>query len=466
MATMTPSQYTVGIPGVTAGAQQEDKTPPNELLPTIELPVYGVAAVDRKWWLDQFMSEMDNGQFFNAGRLGDSIKRDGRVLGALEQRKAALFGAPLQLEPANDSALAVKIRDELLAGWERMFPRTELEELHEYATLHGLGIAEKIWDTSKTPWTFRISVRHPQFYLWLWNTGNYHLITLNRALVRVPERSTQWINHAPYGYKRAYLNGRLRALVDPWMMRMWNKNDWANWCEMHGKPIRKAIVPQKADPVQEKQFVSNVSKLGSNTTIKVRRDADGNSYDVELLEAVSMGWKGFQGMMEWSDNEIAQVLLGQTASMDNNGGLNSQEDPGKGVRMDVLAADNAKLCETLYVQALRDYCEFNYGDPDLAPRPNYQVAPPEDEADLAATDQLVAQTLVSFKTAAAPVNVREYLEERGFPLLTPEEEAQQKADAMEQAQQMAALTKPNDDGEGDDSKPAPKKPQGQKPKKK
>jgi hypothetical protein len=421
------------------GVAPDDDSPPTSLVPTVELPVYGVRPVDRKWWIDQFMAEMDMGQFSNAGRLGDAMRRDGRYVGALEQRMAGLFGAPLELTPSrfglgeedDDNPKAVEIRDEIKQNWEKMFPRTELEELHFYGIMQGIGIAEKIWDTSTKPWTFKIKPRHPQFYLWLWQTGNYHLITLNRTLVRVPERSTQFINYTPYGYNRAFLNGRIRSLVDAWMIRGWGKSDWPHYNEMYGKMIKKAIVPQQADAKQEKEFVAAISKMSNNTTIKVRQDADGNKYDVELLEAKSTGWKTFPELMAWADSEISNVLLGQSMSTDGVGGLGAQEKPGEAVRSDIKAADNAKLCEALYTQALREYCEFNYGNADLAPRPNYQVEPEEDESKAAATDLATGQALVAFQTSTAPINVRAYLEERGYPLLSEEEESAMKQEAAD-----------------------------------
>lgn len=417
-----------------SGGDVVDTTPPNLIVPTVELPVVGVRPPDRKWWVDQFVSELDNGQFANSGRLGDGIKRNARILGSLEQRNSGLFGAPLELTPSTvdavdkngkkePSELAIQIRDEIEQNWEKMFPRCELEKLNQYGVLQGIGIAEKFWDTTTTPWTFTIDVRHPQFYLWLWNTGCYHLITLNRSLVRVPRRGTQFIVHTPYGYKNAFLDARIRALVDPWMMSQWTQTDWARWCEVHGNPIRKAIVPQQSNPAEEKAFVRSVGNMNANTVVKTKQDADGNKYDIELVEAVAMGWKGFEAMLAWADAKISEVICGQAASMDGQGGLNSQEEPGKGVRLDVKKSDNAKLCETLYSQALREYCEYNYGNPDLAPRPNYIVAPPEDKARKALEFKTWVDGLVAAKNAAVPVNDRSILEDAGIPVLSKEDQA-------------------------------------------
>lgn len=434
------------------GLPVDDTTPPNLLVPTTELPVIGVRPPDRKWWLDSFIAELDVGQFTNSGRLADGMKRDARIMGCLEQRNAGVFGAPLELEPSAFGAevgpdgkagestdLAKKIRDEILQGWEKMFPRAELEKLNEYAVIQGIGIAEKYWDTSTKPWTFTIDVRHPQFYLWIWNTGCYHLITLNRSLIRVPRRSSQFIVHTPYGYKNAFLAARVRALVDPWMMSQWSQTDWARWCEVNGSPMRKAIVPQQTDPKEEKKFVSEVAGANAETTIKVRRDADGNMYDMEFIEANGLGWKGFEGMLAWCDAKKAEVLLGQSMSMDGQGGLNSQEDPGAGVRLDVKTGDATKLCETLYTQALREYCEYNYGNPDLAPRPSYVVMPPEDKGELAKRDVSIGQALVAFQQCSAPIDVRKWLEQNGYPLLTEQQcqDMKDEADAKDAADQAA-----------------------------
>lgn len=462
----------------------EDYLPPNKLQPYFELPAYGVPPPDRKWLIDQIVAELDRGQFSNAGYLGDAILRDARVMGAMEQRMSGLFSKPLRLEPADDSALATRIRDEVMDSWEVMFPRPALEEQQQYGILQGVAIVEKVWDTSTTPWTFTIKPWRPVHYTWRWDLGAYTLVTRDRGLIRIPQRSAQWMTYTPYGYARAFLRGRLRALIDPWLYRGWCKNDWAHWCEIHGTPIRMAIVPQQADPKQETDFVKQLANLGSNTVVKARQDRDGNKFAVELIEASGDGWKGFEAQLAWCDKEIATVLLGQSHSIDGVGGLSSQEKPGEAVRLDVNRTDSEKLCEALYTQCLRDYCEYNYGNPDLAPRPLYEVDPPEDDARVAECDAKTAQALVSFKAAGAPIDVRGLLEERGYPLLTPAEEAAQKAAQPDMEAQLkqaqlegeqaktdwhrvdAGVLSPEEVRERMDVKPKPKKPTAKRARKK
>lgn len=389
-------------------APREVITAPTSIIPYVELPVYGVPPPDRKWIIDAIVKELDQGQFINAGKLGDSILRDARIRGAYEQRMAGIFGAPLEVEPAQDSGKATTIAEDIEQGWSKIFPRAALEELHRYGITQGIGIAEKIWDTTTRPWTFRIKVWHPQFYFWLWTTRSYYLVTYDRGLIRIPEKSTQWMVYTPYGYERAFLLGNLRALLDPWMFRGWNKSDWGNYNEVYGKPIRKAIIPQQAKASQEREYVQAIAKMGANTVIKARQDADGNKYDVELVEAKSTGWETFKEALAWANEEIAQTLLGQTMSMDGQGGLGSQEEPGKAVRADIRASDNEKLMECLVEQGLRELVGYNYGDPDLCPYPCYLVDPPEDEVAQSTADNARA-TAASTRILAG--------------MTTPEEEA-------------------------------------------
>lgn len=368
-----------GVPFGNVGDDTDPKASPRTIVPAVELPVYGVKPADRKWINDRILGELDNGQFLNSGIQGDAILRNARIRGAYEQRMSGLFAAPLEMQAPEDNAECTAVAEDVKKRWSKMFPRAALEELHRYGITQGIGIAEKVWDTSTTPWTFTIKVYSPRYYTWVWSAQSYYLTTFN-GYIRIPRRSTQWIVYTPYGYERAFLFGNIRSLLDPFMFMSWNASDWGNYNEVYGRPIRQAIVPQSANPAEEKKFVKDVSTMNANTTVKSKVDKDGNSYRVELLEAKSVGWKTFPEALAWSRAEVAEVLLGQAMSMDGVGGLQAQEEPGKAVRADIRASDNEKFTECLKEQAVEDYVEFAYGDRALAPQPNYLVQPKEDDA--------------------------------------------------------------------------------------
>lgn len=368
------------------GDDTDPNASPRTIIPAVELPVYGVKPADRKWINDRILSELDNGQFLNSGIQGDAILRNARIRGAYEQRMAGLFAAPLEMLAPDDTAECTAIAADVRKRWPKMFPRAALEELHRYGITQGIGIAEKVWDTTTTPWTFTLKVYSPRYYVWIWSAQSYYLTTYN-GFIRIPRRSTQWIVYTPYGYERAFLFGNIRSLLDPFMFMSWNATDWANYNEIYGRPIRQAIVPQSANPKEEAKFVKDVSTLGAGSVVKSKQDKDGNSYKLELLEAKSVGWKTFPEALAWSRQEVAEVLLGQSMSMDGVGGLNSQEEPGKAVSGHVRSSDNEKLTECLKEHAVDDYVEFAYGDRQLAPRPNFLVEPKEDDAKKATAER-------------------------------------------------------------------------------
>ncbi len=386
---MTTANALIGTAPSEVDDDEDELDSPRGLTRIAELPVYGATPPDRKWAIDSLVRELVGGQFGSAARLADAMLRDARIVGVLEQRNAGLFGASLELEPANDTALALRIRDEIADGWEAMFPRSELENMNQSAFLLGIGIAQKIWTMSERQWTFRIKGFHTQWCTWRWDLGAYTVVTLRDGLQTVRERSTQWLALTPYGYETAFLKGRLLAMLDHWLSRGWTRNDWSHYNEILGKPIRKAIVPQTASPKEEREYVDGISRMGNNTVIKCRQDADGNKYDIELVEAKANNWQTYEARLNYDAKEISNLALGQSMSTDGQGGLGSQEKPGEAIRGDVNASQNAKLSETLYA-ALKEYCAFNYGRPDLAPtwakekRSGYwRVEPPEDAAMIA-----------------------------------------------------------------------------------
>lgn len=373
--------------------ESDPEQSPKKIVPAIELPVYGMRPADRKWVNERILGELDNGQFLNSGIQGDAILRNARIRGAYEQRLAGLFAAPLELLAADDNAECEKIAEDVHDRWGKLFPRPALEELQRYGITQGIGIAEKVWDTSTKPWTFALKVYSPRYYTWIWSDQSYYLTTYT-GFIRIPRRSRQWLVYTPYGYERAFLFGNIRSLLDPFMFMSWNANDWGNYNEIYGRPIRQAVVPQQSNPADEKKFVDSISKMGAGTVIKAKQDKDGNAYKVELVEARSTGWKTFEQALRWAREEVAEVLLGQTMSMDGKGGLGATEEPGKAVRADIRSSDNEKLTECLKEQGVEDYVEFAYGDRALAPQPSYLVEPKDDDSKKAKaeSDRAVASS--------------------------------------------------------------------------
>ena len=123
------------------------------------------------------------------------------------------------------------------------------------------------------------------------------------------------------------------------------------------------------------------------------------------------------------------------------------------VERGILRKD-AGMADTLYGQGLYWDAVHNLGDGDLAPRPEWQVDPPEDQVQKAQTLLAIGQALVQFKTAEAPLDDRAVLENADLPTITPEEQAARQAVKQEQAAALARSKGPfGGGGEPDGDEP-------------
>ena len=166
--------------------------------------------------------------------------------------------------------------------------------------------------------------------------------------------------------------------------------------------------------------------------------------------------------MDKLETSISIAVNGQNMTTEHQGaGLNAGGVAAvqNQVRLDKRKED-AKIALALRAQCLTWWAKWNYNDPDLAPRPEYQVEPPEDELAEASSLKMLGDALQSLQTAQVPVDVRTVGQEWAIPMLTEEEvaakeaqEAEEAAERFEQQQQIAAATPqlPGDEGEGNEA---------------
>ena len=74
--------------------------------PAMELPLYGIAPTAIVASVAEALAQLEQGSFYSAAYLWDGMQRDDRVQAKLGERVDALFGAKLQLLPADKSTAA------------------------------------------------------------------------------------------------------------------------------------------------------------------------------------------------------------------------------------------------------------------------------------------------------------------------------------------------------------------------
>lgn len=419
-----------------------------------QLPIVATAGADRLKQIENILATHDQGNFNLSALLADAMLRDDRINGDLTTRQNGLIGTRLVFEPSNQSRKARQVA-ELLGGdedtpglWAQMAPPSQLADLLRWGLLLGVGIGELVWEERDGLWIPRLKTWHPQFCYWRWDTQSYWLITAGIEnlpdgtrvepndgqhgggllaqyggyLVELPRvdrdlhSNGKWLLYTPYGYHYGWLRALIRTLSYRYMDRRWGYRDYARYNEVHGLPMRKAKVPSRAPEVDKDRFFRSIRDAGSEIVVECPVDQSGENFDVELVEAKADTYRGFLEFLNKVEASIAIAILGQdlTSKPTTGGSLAQAKD---NIRDDYRRFDARTISQVAFDQMIYHFTVYNFGDPELASSPKYEVDPPEDEKEEAASLQAVGNALVAFADASAPVDARALLDIFGVPTL-------------------------------------------------
>jgi phage gp29-like protein len=396
-------------------------------------PIMAFADWDRVAQVRSILVAFENSQgFLNAAIFADAMMRDDRVAGVVATRAGGLTASPIEFKPANGKRRAMKIAEELAGGeegpglWDEMCPASVVADMTTWGSMLGIAVAEIIWKTDNGRWVPRLKPWHPQFLRWDWKESRYYLSTMTGEVElpnveEHPRSDGHWVVWCPHSYRNGWRKALLRPLSMLYLARQWAYRDWSRYNEKHGAPADKVYVPESANAQEKDEFYSAVANRGSDSTILLPRgENEAGGYDVQILEATARSWDSFEKQISKLETDIAVCVLGQNLTTEVQGGSFAAAKEHSSVRIDKKRED-AAIAKVLRAQLLTWWAEYNYGDPELAPRPEYMVDPPEDDKAEAETLNVLGTALQSLQTASAPVDERAILEAYGVPLLAEEE---------------------------------------------
>jgi phage gp29-like protein len=408
------------------------------------------------------LAQMESGNFIAAAQLADAMDRDDRIAACLDTRIRALMGSELQWGPDEDPVAEGEEQvgapdgtsdpsdeegdedesdDETLEQFRDafpvMFPTEQLAELLRWGIRLGVGLGELVWFDkagryTPTPW---MKIWHPQFVTWRWDTRSFWVSTQTSGNVEIIAGDGRWILYTPFGKQRGWMQGLVRKLSLPYLIRQYAMRDSARYSEAYGLPVKQGIVPQNAVAPDKQRFLEELSQLANEATILTPQLEEGQTiqkFDFKMHELSGKGHEVFETQIRLSSANIAIVILGQNmtteAGTEGARGALATASVHDEVRQDVLEADATTLMECLRVQGLRPWSVANLGDVPV-PEARWQTDPPEDEQVMSVTVKTLSDALASFKTSTAPIDSRKLLNQFGIPLLSPEDEAKQKLEA-------------------------------------
>ena len=346
------------------------------------------------------------GVFELLGQLWDAILGDDRVQATFGSRNAGLFGREVRFRPANDSAAAKECMVAVRRTGTASATIAPLVEINSTEIGMGFGPAQIVWDNDG-PARSRSSSRGTRATRT--STGRSSATSRSRKTGCIRSaQAGEWLLHTPRGAYRGWVRGAIRAIAEPWLIRHFAIRDWARFSEVHGMPIRKAIVPAASAQPDRDRFQAQLTKLGAETTVMVSRGVDGLglNYDLELIEAKDRAWESFPGLRDHCDMSIVLAIMSQNLTTEVSGGAFAASSTAMDVLNNIFATDNLGWMHTERRDVLRPYSFLNFGDPDLAPWVDYDVTPRADFARMRRRSRRSGPRCRRWRRAARPSPTR------------------------------------------------------------
>jgi len=361
---------------------------------------------------DDIMRRANVGDSSDQCRLAAEIlEKNWDVFHAVQTRRNAILGVDWRVEDAKGDEVEDGVAQELeTAGVDGL-----LHCLAD-ALMPGFGVAEILWGAGGSLAGFQpIQQRHFTFMHGPDSTDVFApLLVASNGAAPLPLDPERFLvhRHMPHGGDPAR-GGLIRPLA--WLHCFANAGakNMLGFVERHGMPFLVARLDQPAwekDRTVIQNLIRNFGPSGGGVFSK--------SVELELLESNNVGevyWK----LLAYMGDAITKVVLGQTATAGDGGGLSKDNAQGD-VRQDLLEAD-CKAIEATMTRLLALWTRWN-GGPPL--RFAMQYEPPEDgkaaaEEQKARYDAMGSAITAGVLTPTSDIeaSVREKL---GLPPMPPE----------------------------------------------
>lgn len=336
--------------------------------------------------LDAIMRAANSGDTEDQCRLCNEIlEKDAEIAQAVSTRTAAVVGAGWHIEPGTQDPAAQRAADALRKELESIDGGNdnfdELIEWLETAILPGFAVAEILWRAGGS-----IAGFHPieQQYFSFTDGFDPLLITSDRPEgIAIPRERIVCHRFRAHGTDAAR-GGLIRPLAWMYCFANLNEKNLLSFVERYGMPF--LIV--KADEETYKKERNNLKRL-----IRNFGSCGGGIFtrnvEHELLQAANTDGNVYFRLKDYYQAAVNRLVLGQTASSGDGGGLSGDNAQDK-VRRDILKSDCRRIMRTVGAQICVPWCEYNFGPEVPAPKLVMECDPPEDKLQIAQTLQALA----------------------------------------------------------------------------
>lgn len=301
----------------------------------------------------------------------------GSVLGT---RKRAVKRLPVSIEAASDSAEHKLHADACREMVKRAGFKGMLEDCMD-GLGKGWGVNEIIWDTSESQWM-------PERYIWR-DPRFFTTDQVTRSEIRLIDDADlangiqlapyKFIVHVPKLKSGIPIRGGLaRPVAWAYLFKNFTIKDWMAFLEVFGMPLRLGKYPANAKPEEIDILKMAVANLGSDAAAVIPE-----GMLIELIERkVSGADEIFLRKVDFWDNQVAYLVLGQKATTGGTPGKLGNDEGKENVRNDIRDSDAEQLEETLQRDLIKPFIDLNFGPQKSYPLLRLFEPKPEDTGAL------------------------------------------------------------------------------------
>jgi phage gp29-like protein len=318
--------------------------------------------------------------------LYEDLLRDDKVGSTLQTRRLAVIGKEWEMRPASEKRQDVKISEyvnDVLADFNYDAARGVLLS----GLVMGFKPSEVMWDYSEGAVWIREMIGRASRRFVFDKERRLRLLTLKNMVEgeELPDRkfvvfTNTSDNGSPYG------DGLGRMLYWP----VWFKKNaikfWLIFADKFGSPTAVGKYPAGTDKVQQDALLGAIEAIQQEAAIKIP-----DNMVIELLEATRSGTVNtYEGLCDYMNSAIAQVMLGQTLTSDiGDKGSYSASQTHEGVRQDYIKADADALCLCLNESLIRWIVDYNFPGVTKYPKVWIRTEEEKDLKPLAERDQIL-----------------------------------------------------------------------------
>jgi phage gp29-like protein len=407
-------------------SSEELRTRPDKYHRAVKTPIIRQLST---WTVDEILDTQDaheRGQMQQSGLLWLWMQRTSRLKAVLRKRAGALSSLPFQVDPASGSEDAtpeeLAVASLIEKQWFEILPEPTLKALVRAMVGQGVALARVTWCDDGVYWWPRLTV-WPCDALYYRDSEQVWYARTREGGDRKICPGAGWLLWLPDG-PLSFQTGSVLSLALPCLLSTLADSDWANYNAANAQIVRKVTVPRGATRASKDAFLDSVEGLGRDTSaVLCERNLDQSGFDFEYVSAGGTSTLDtFQRAKDDAAKQITIEILGQEKTTDlGQEGARSAVESLQSVEDAIIAADAASLSTAIREQILKPLCEYNWGSPELAPWPKWEIDLPADAAIAAKTDLAMAQAADaitgSLQGTGKALDVLAYFERAGVPMI-------------------------------------------------